>query len=922
MLTTGNDKIKIIQTSSTELELITCFEGTYASKKIDLGYKPLGIALYNISFLGYTNNAVYIYEINLETLELLSKSTLNISSNQFAINDDSIIVAMPKEIAIYSYEGEMKDSFPLSSNYGKIKLFNILGKYLLVCTSENYFSVYDISRRTLRRTVMWRQLARNGEKLGEIRKASINCKGNVIGFLINIIQNKTKLQETKFILFDVEMDAFAEYEISPNRIPKYFLWDYTDQRVFMVHTEYSKDALAQRQDEDSDDDDDDNNPLYPNRKTWTGPESYVMCYTSENGIHQVESHKLKDNIKNVFGLEMPDVFFISPTTVDPHTQSSLVEKKFQFFQGLNDINVDIKQSLCDFTLLIACGKLDEGYKIVKNIKNENIWENLAHICIKTKRLDVLEVCLSNMRFERGMKVFRENKHEKEPEVTLAQVAMHLGMIDEAKDLLQEVNRYDVLILFYIYIGEYDKAIETAKENDRINLHNTYYRIAQQYEKIDNIDNAVKYYKLSNCGDREIPRMLISKGKLNLLENNLNEKTPALLWWASYLESQGDYDKALSHYKQAQDTPNVVRLLLKEDKLEEAKKICDDTQNKDACYLLGRYYETKNNAKNAIAYYGSSGRINQAFKLAKENGLDNDIYTLGTKAPKNTQNLIAEYFEKKNDIEKAIYLYLLGSNIRKGLNLCLANNQYDKVREISESLQSSQDKETLKALADYFIQEQQQDKALGIYIRIKDYEKAMKLCENHNVKIENETAYTILDDLDKEQDNKTKLQLTSRLAKLLVMQGEFELAHNIYVRINNLKKAMKCYIKMGNKEKVIEFAHTCRKPELYVLAANFLQNLEWTRDLVRIIVTFFNKAKAYYNLANFYEVFASIEVNEKNNKDRAIELYEEAIKTVQKVRENDEKKDNKLTELRNKINELKGYNRNNSNTGQNVNGEEQ
>jgi len=177
---------------------------------------------------------------------------------------------------------------------------------------------------------------------------------------------------------------------------------------------------------------------------------------------------------------------------------------------------------------------------------------------------------------------------------------------------------------------------------------------------------------------------------------------------------------------------------------------------------------------------------------------------------------------------------------------------------------------------------------------------MKLCENYKVKISKETANAILVDLDKEKDNKIKMQLTSRLAKLLMTQGEFDIAHDIYVKIGNLKKAMKCCIKMGDKKKVIEFAHNCRIPELYILAANFLMNLDWTNEIVKIIVSFFNKAKAYYNLASFYTVFASVQINEKGNYNQAEELYENAIKTVQKVRENDEKKDNKISELQMKL----------------------
>ena len=111
---------------------------------------------------------------------------------------------------------------------------------------------------------------------------------------------------------------------------------------------------------------------------------------------------------------------------------------------------------------------------------------------------------------------------------------------------------------------------------------------------------------------------------------------------------------------------------------------------DGAYLIGNYFEKNNSIKNAIDYYRISGRFNQAFRLAKEKGLDKEIYSLGTQAPKNTQNLIAEYFEKKNKLREAIDLYLQGSNIRKGLNLCLATNQLDKVRELSRVLETKQD----------------------------------------------------------------------------------------------------------------------------------------------------------------------------------------------------------------------------------------
>ena len=47
------------------------------------------------------------------------------------------------------------------------------------------------------------------------------------------------------------------------------------------------------------------------------------------------------------------------------------------------------------------GKLDEAYRTVKAIDSPAIWENMAQMCVKTKRLDVAEVCLGNMGHARG-----------------------------------------------------------------------------------------------------------------------------------------------------------------------------------------------------------------------------------------------------------------------------------------------------------------------------------------------------------------------------------------------------------------------------------------------------------------------------------------------------------------------------------------
>ena len=880
-----NDEMKILQLTQDEIEIINVINDKYISKTVKLDHNIHGIALNKNKILCWNGMSAYLYEVNLLDLKLNELLELDLKTNVMAISNESLISANGKNFEIYTQDGEKNSQIPIKYNYGDIFYFNVASKYLLVITANNYFAVYDLERRGLKQILSFRKFEKNGQSLGEIREAAINCKGDAIIFLVdNMVNSEMRVPETKIIIYDVNMDSYSEYEISPNRIPIEIIWDYKDSRIFAISTEYAKDLNleAEKQNienitnsENGEDEEDENNSNVGKNSDWIGGEVYLLFYTSEMGVNQLENHKISRENQGIFGLQAPDIYFIS-SVPDPVTKCSLSLKKMQFFQGLEKIDEEITKALIEFSLLMACGKLDEAYKTVKNIKTANIWENMAHICIKTKRLDVLEVCLSNMRFERGIKAFREARHEKEPEAKLAKVAMHLNMIDEAKKLLKEVNRWDVLIKFYINIGEYEKAIETAKKNDRINLQNTYYRIAQHYEQIGDIEEAIKYYKLSGSGNKEIPRMLINLNFIDKLEETLNEdgNPESLLRLASYFESQENLESAMNYYQKADDIQNVIRLYLKENKIDEAKKVFEEGKQKfkinrdpkylkgymDGAFLIGNYYEKNNSMKNAIDFYRISGRFNQAFRLAKEKGLDNEIYALGTQAPKHTQNLIAEYFEKN-----------------------------------------------LKALADYFTSQNEYEKALELLIRIKDYENAMKICENHKVRISQETANAIKDDLEKESNNKVKQDLTSRLAKLLMTQGDFEMAHDIYVKIGNLKKAMKCYIKMGDKSRVIEFAHNCRNPELFILAANFLQNLDWTPDVVKIIVSFYTKAKAYYNLAQFYTQVAVNEINEKKDFKKGEEDLKNALKTIMKVRENDDKKNEKIDEIKKKLDFIENLN---------------
>ena len=68
------------------------------------------------------------------------------------------------------------------------------------------------------------------------------------------------------------------------------------------------------------------------------------------------------------------------------------------------------------------------------IEEPQVWESMALMCVKTKRLDVAEVCLGMMGHARGARAVRESSKEPELNARIAMVAVQLGLLEDAEKL--------------------------------------------------------------------------------------------------------------------------------------------------------------------------------------------------------------------------------------------------------------------------------------------------------------------------------------------------------------------------------------------------------------------------------------------------------------------------------------------------------
>ena len=71
--------------------------------------------------------------------------------------------------------------------------------------------------------------------------------------------------------------------------------------------------------------------------------------------------------------------------------------------------------------------------------------------------------------------------------------------------------------------------------------------------------------------------------------------------------------------------------------------------------------------------------------------------------------------------------------------------------------------------------------------------------------------------------------------------------------------MRALLKSGDTEKIIFFANTARTKEIYVMAGNYLQSVDWkdNPEVVKQIVHFYTKGGALETLASFYDACAQV-----------------------------------------------------------------
>jgi len=497
-------------------------------------------------------------------------------------------------------------------------------RHLAVATSNGRIKVMDVSRVQPRQVGSAGSFVDEaGESYGTITSIAINCDGTRVSMLASrSMGGSMRVPDTRVFVYNLDMDAVSAYDCGANMFPRSHYWDHQEPKLLAVETYRVRDATKQDSAEGDADAKQEEGATSQSkrarrrkRRQREAEESDVQVVTlfatPRKGVIKQDSFGLDSTLEGLLGIDVPSLYFVakskeavdasagaSSSSTSSSRQRRLVSRPLRDFVGLDTVDEPTRQALLDFSYHLAIGNMDDAYKAVRLIENPTVWENMAHMCVKSKRLDVAEVCLGNMGHARGARAVREAKREPEHDAAIAMVAVQLGLLSDAAKLYEECERYDLLNELYQASGHWDKALAVAQKHDRIHLKTTHYLYARHLESVGDTPGAIKHYELAEAHRYEVPRMLYDSQQLDDLEAYINagDDKELLKWWAQYSESKGQFDKAVKFYQRANAMLDLCRVYCYNNDFASAAELVLESGDQSAAYHLARQHEAQGNVR--------------------------------------------------------------------------------------------------------------------------------------------------------------------------------------------------------------------------------------------------------------------------------------------------------------------------------------
>ncbi|GAB1869232.1 Intraflagellar transport protein 140 homolog [Camponotus japonicus] len=816
-------------------------------------------------------------------------ATFSCDTEKMLIHEHTLIILTPMTIQLRSVEGSVIQTLPTLPEEGEPITMELTGQYLTVASLNGILKIWDLGKHEAKLHTRAMATYEAISDFAEIIEARCNSDCRCVSITVAMAN---LMPSSILYVWDIESDQVHEFDFGESndiidddstlitqcraRLVTAHCWDMEDPRLLVCRAQKleSHDSKSFHKNDD---------------KIIQASVVLVSLFaTSDHGIVVQDVKPIADENCRLLGVHSPYIIILnSEKNLDKN--SKIVQLLMRDFEELGDCDSVTKKAVMDFSYHISIANMEEAFKAIKSIKNEAVWKSLAKMCVKTKQLNMALLCLGHMKQANAARALREAMQNDalNLEAQVGILAVELGFYTDAEHLFREAKRLDLLGQLFEARNKFKEAIEIASSENKIREKTSYYNYARTLEQQGKIAEAIDMYTKADCHRFEVPRMLLMRPRELLAYLNNTEELEIKNWHAQYTESTGDMETALHLYEQAKDTLSMTRLFCYFKREDEACELVTKTSHAASAYHLAAHYESKNNVTQAIHFYTVAKAYTNAIRLCKEHNMLEELWPLAILAPRHSQIDVAKFYEDNDQPDRAVLLYHKANLLHKALDVAFRTRQYSALQLIIMDVNADSDPALIRKCADYFIQNDQIDKAVDLLATGKDYMAALELIQQHNIVLSEELAEKLTvgkrndDDVEHER---LRIYTLEKIAEIGFDQGNYHLATKKFTQAGNKLRAMKALLKSGDTEKICFFAQVSRNSEIYIMAGNYLQSLDWQNqpEILNNIINFYSKGKAMDLLANFYVACAQVEIDEFQNYEKALDALNQASRCLIKV----------------------------------------
>ncbi|KAH7979186.1 hypothetical protein HPB49_008610 [Dermacentor silvarum] len=715
---------------------------------------------------------LFFYETLPSSKSAKFLGAMNTASSLIGLHEASVYLVENGKLNAKTFQGILKQAIPVSDDDVSAVCLDISGIFLALGLSNGRVRVWDLSRREakLHAELKTALVAKRNDVPHRISSIKCNCTGNKVSILViedSAQHRSTRREGCTLYVWSIEDDSLFEFNFatgestkgkadseSPSsgtvrdRAPISHYWDETDPRLLVCEARSTPSGRVK-------------NDAPGNQQPHVVVVSLFV--TTEHGILEQDVFPLDDKFR-LMGVQVPFFYLLAKHSGDvsePGAAERVPGSKHVFrlpmrdFVGFQDCDDTVRDAIMTFSFFMTLRDMDEAFKAIKAIKNEAVWENMARMCVRTKRLDVAKICLGKMAHARGAwSLRRAMETEPELEAQTAILALQLGMVQEAEELLDSCGRYDLLVRVLEDSGQWERAVDVARQHDRIRLRATYHNYAKHLEASGDVEKAVAAYEKADTHLFDVPRMLFDDPQALEQYVRASGSHDMMKWWAQYMESIGEMEAALQFYEAARDYLSLLRVHCYFGNVDKACDIANETEDRAACFHLARYLENQDNVLQAVHFFARARAFGNAIRVCKENEMDDQLYTLALQAAPKEALEAARYFEQRQDgLEKAA-------------------GDLGALQQAAQELGPNADPVLVRTTADRLAATGKHDQAVLLLAASGQSEAALQLCVQSNVLITEELA----DRQGIATDDKAKLRgVLEKIAECCLKQDNYHLA---------------------------------------------------------------------------------------------------------------------------------------------------